>query len=676
MPGTRYPYTKKVNVVEVIHGVEIQDPFRWLEDLDSTEVRKWIKEQNALTISLLNTLPWRKEIQEELMRIYQSKVILLPVICKERYFFFTRQGGQRHAVLNMSKGKFDPEKARIILDPNTFSEDGTVALDWYYPSLDGSYIAYGKSEKGSERSVLHILNVDSGEHLPETIPNTQWSTVAWLEDCSGFYYTWNSDNERYIPRVRFHELGSDPKEDPLIFGEGLPEGIWPSIYPSSDGRYLFLAVDEGWIRNDLYVEDLREDGEFIPIAVGKEGKFFADAIEGSLIIQTNYKAPRYRILKTYLDDPREENWREIIPEGEGVIKRFQIIGRKLVISLKENTYYRLLVYTLEGEFLYEIKLPSIGKVDFTGRWDKDEMFYMFSSFVYPPALFRYDLSDRKQEKIFQQDVKISPSEYDTKLIFYKSKDGTKVPMYIIHKKNVKLNGNNPTILSGYGGFALGREPAFLKSFIPWLSRGGVYAVACIRGGDEFGEEWHKTGMRDKKQNVFDDFIAAAEWLIENSYTNPSKLAVWGASNGGLLVGAVLTQRPDLFKAVVCKVPLLDMIRYHKFLVAGLWVSEYGSPEDPEEFKWLISYSPYHHVVEGRTYPAVFFRAAESDGRVHPMHAMKMAAKMQTYGKGGPFLLYVEPKAGHGAGKPLDMFVKGEADCLAFVVWQLNLPFLK
>jgi len=671
-----YPHTKREDVVEVIHGREIKDPFRWLEDMESEEVRKWIEDQNALTISLLSSLPWRKEIEGELTEIYQSKVVLLPRICKKRYFFFTREGKQRHAVLNMSEGEFNLEKARMVLDPNTFSDDGTVALDWHYPSLDGRYIAYGKSEKGSERSVLHILDVDSGEHLPEIIPNTQWCTVAWLEDNSGFYYTWNSGNEKYIPLVRFHELGSDPKGDPIIFGGDLPEGIWPSVYSSSEGRHLFMAVSEGWIRNDLYVKDLRKDGEFVPIAVGKDGKFFADVMGNSLIIQTNYKAPRYRIVKTDLDDPREENWDEIVPEGKGVIKRFQIVGKKLVVSLKENTYYRLLVYSLEGELLYEIELPSFGRVDFTGRWDEDEMFYMFSSFVHPPALFRYDLSKRKQEKVFQQDLKVNPSEYDVKLIFYKSRDGTKVPMYVVHKKDIKLDGNNPTILSGYGGFAIGREPAFLKSFIPWLSRGGVYAVACIRGGDEFGENWHRAGMRDKKQNVFDDFIAAAEWLIENRYTSPSKLAIWGASNGGLLVGAVLTQRPDLFRAAVCKVPLLDMLRYHKFLVAGLWVSEYGSPEDPKEFKWLISYSPYHHVVEGKTYPAIFFRAAESDGRVHPMHAMKMAAKMQVYGKGGPFLLYVEPKAGHGVGKPLDMFVKGEADCLAFVFWQTGLSLIE
>ena len=668
----QYPKTPKVNVVDTMVGVEIVDPYRWLENLDDSRVREWIRQQNALTRGILDSLPGRRELIDELMKIFEAEVVSLPAIHGGRFFYTKRKGKENHPILYVVEDGFVPDSGRVVIDPNKFSEDGTVAMDWYYPSVDGRYVAYGKSKGGSENSTLYIMDVDRGEPVADTIPDARWASIAWMKEGNRFYYTRNTGGEKFRPMIFMHKMGEPWEDDRLVFGETLSEKEIPGIRLSSDGNWVIITVHRGWTQNDLYVMKLSSE-KLIPIAIGIEAIFSADVIGDTIFIKTNYKAPRYRILRTTIDKPDIGEWQEIIPEGKGVIEQFGVVGGKLVITVKQDTYYRLLVYTTGGELVHEVQLPTYGSVRFSGRWDSDELYYRFVSFFYPPTIYRLNLKTFEGELVFQQEVEFDHSEYEQHLIFYESKDGTKVPMYVIHKKGIVLDGNNPTILTGYGGFGLGMSPYFVKTLLPWLARGGVYAHAGIRGGDEYGEEWHRAGMLDKKQNVFDDFIAAAEYLIDVGYTKPDRLAIMGGSNGGLLVGAAMTQRPELFRVVVCSVPLLDMLRYHKFLVAHLWIPEYGDPEDPNAFKWLYAYSPYHHVEKGRIYPAVLFKTAESDTRVHPMHAMKMAAKLQALATPDrPVLLYIEPKSGHGAGKPLRKVVESYADNLLFIMWQLGM----
>ena len=674
MQNIKYPETGIVNVVDTLFGITIPDPYRWLENFNDPQVKKWVEAQNALTRSILDSLPERKKLEAELEKILTKVSLSSPFVRGNKYFFYRRTGRENHAVLYMSEGKFDPNNARVIIDPNKFSKDGTVAMDWLYPSLDGRYLAYGKSKSGSENSTLYILDVETRKHLKDTIPDTKWTSLAWLPDNSGFYYARNTGGDKFLPRIYFHKLGTPWEEDEYIYGEELGPTEIPAIKVSRDGKYLFLSISRGWTQNDLYFRRIGVDKDWKPIAVGLDGTFRVKVYRDTLYILTNYKAPRHRLLKMAVDNPDIEKADEIIPEGEGVLQSFSFARGKLLYTVKENTYTRFFIARRDGKTEYEVKTPVKGSLWFSiVDYDSPEIYYTFSSYFYPSSIYRMDVNTREKELIYRRPVDFDVNEYTQEFVFYESKDGIRVPMYILHKKEFKLDGSHPALLTGYGGFGLGISPYFAEGYIPWLKRGGVVAIAGIRGGNEYGEEWHKEGMRDKKQNVFDDFIAAAEYLISKGYTNPEKLAISGGSNGGLLVGAVLTQRPDLFRAVFCAVPLLDMLRYHKFGVAHIWIPEYGNPDNPEDFKYLFAYSPYHHVEPDKVYPSVFFYTAESDGRVHPMHAMKMAAKMQNMVKTkGPILLYVEPKAGHGAGKPLKKSIQTITDQYIYLMWQLGM----
>ncbi|MEN3047015.1 MAG: prolyl oligopeptidase family serine peptidase [Candidatus Hydrothermales bacterium] len=667
-----YPETKEVLLKEQIFEFIIEDNYRWLENFEDKEVKEWIKKQNEFARKILDFIPQRDIIEREYTEILLKERISAPVVYKDKYFFYKIKKDQNHAILYLSRGEFLPENAEIVLNPNEWSKEGLVSLDFFYPSPDGRYIAYGKSEAGSEASTMYIIDTEKKMILSDKLPNTKWSTVAWLKDNSGFYYTRNEGGEKFLPRVYFHKLGNKYEDDEYIFGRELSDTEIPSVYSSKGGEYIFLEISRGWDKNDLYFKEVKNK-EFREIAKGIDAIFEAKVYKDYIYIKTNHNAPNFKLIRIPLENPDLKNSEEVIPEGKGVLKDFTFAGGKIVFTIKENTYYRLFIADLKGKIEYEINTPRKGTIWIREKdYDFPEFYYVFESFFYPLSIHKFNVNNLKDTLIYQRKEDFDVDDYKEELVFYSSKDGTKVPLYILSRKEIKLDGKNPTILTGYGGFGVGISPYFMEELIPFLKRGGVFAIAGLRGGDEYGERWHKEGMREKKQNVFNDFISAAEYLIDKKYTNPEKLAIMGASNGGLLVGAVMTQRPELFKAVYCGVPLLDMIRYHKFGVAHIWTTEYGNPDKEEDFKYLYAYSPYHNIKEDKKYPSVFFKTSEFDGRVHPMHAMKMAAKMQKISKDNLVILYVEEKAGHGAGKPLKKIIKSITDEFIFLMWQLGM----
>lgn len=673
---TVYPHTKKIDYFYEVHGIQIEDPYIWLENLEDPEVKSWINSQNRLTVSTLKNFHGFRKLYREIERSWRKEYISLPIKRGNFYFFYRDDGKKNHSVYCMSSGRvWDPKRARILIDPNKFDREGYISLDFVVPSLEGNFIALGKSYGGSESSTLYIMDVKNRRMLSDSIPNAKWTSIAWLKDGSGFFYTRNTDSVKFRPYVYFHKIGQAYTYDNYIFGEDLPDTWTPSIAIDRTGRYLILYVEKGWAENDVYLKDLAEDSDFIPIAKDRPGNFEVKVYGDYLYILTNWGAPNYRILKIPINYPNLDNAEEIVPESSWIIEGFSIAGKRIVLNVSDSTFTRLIVKKLDGSFDHEIRLPLKGTAYFTTEDEDSPVIYIsFSSFLYPPTIFCYNLETHEMKKIWQQKVKFDPQDYEQKFVKYVSRDGTEIPMYIIHRKGLKLDGNNPTILTGYGGFNVSMRPRFTGEDL-FVKRGFVLAIPCLRGGGEFGEKWHKMGMRENKQNVFDDFIAAAEYLIKNGYTNPDKLVISGGSNGGLLVGAVMAQRPELFKAVYCSVPLLDMVRYHKFGVAHIWIPEYGNPDLAEDFKFLYEYSPYHRIDrnKGEVLPSVFFHTAEFDGRVHPMHAMKMAAKMQSEFKTkGPVLLYVEPKAGHGAGKPRKQGIESSTLRASYIFWQLGI----
>ncbi|MBU0618340.1 MAG: prolyl oligopeptidase family serine peptidase [Planctomycetes bacterium] len=675
-----YPPTRVAVVTDVVHGVTIEDPYRWLESSDDPEVRCWTEQQNALTRRYLDQFQnTRQTLSKRLTKLYSAATVSSPRVFGERYFFTKREGEQNHSIVYVKEGGIDAEP-RAVLNPNQFSQDGTTALDWWFPSPDGALIAYGKSCGGDEKSTLLVRDVTTGEDRSLAIPYTRSNSVAWDADGRGFYYLRFPEpgfvpagDENYYRHVYYHKLDTDWREDPKVFGQGRPKEEWPRIRPSSDYRYLLLTIGRGWSEQDLYIRRADEE-EFRPVAVGLRVLLMGDVLDDKLYLLTNHEAPRYRVVVTDPANPGPETWKDVIPEQKGVIESMKIVGGKLIVSVMENAYSRLCVYEIDGKMSTEIELPTLGSVsDIRGRHDVGELFFQFESFTHPPTVFRYDLGTHQMIVVDRMEVDLDLSQYETKQVWFNSKDGTRVPMFVIHKQGLELNGNSPTVLCGYGGFNNNVTPSFLQHPLPFLDAGGVYALANLRGGGEFGEEWHQAGQLENKQNVFDDMIAACEKLIADKYTRPERLALRGGSNGGLLVGAMITQRPDLFRAAYCAVPLLDMVRYHRFSIARLWIPEYGSAEDPEQFKYLHAYSPYHHVRPGVKYPAVLFTTAESDSRVDPMHARKMTALMQVAGSSdNPILLWVEQKAGHGKGKPLRQQIAERVDSWVFFMWQLGM----
>jgi len=677
------PKAKVAPVEETIQGHKIVDPYRYLEDVDNPDTRQYVERELAYTRSILDPLPGRDSIHRRLSQLLTIGTIGPPQLGGKYYFYTRREGMQNQPVLYVREAVKGND--RTLVDANQMAADGTVALDWWFPSEDGKYVAYGTSASGSEESTLHIIESATGKVLPDTIEGTRFASVAWKKDNSGFYYTRHpkkgdvpAGEEVYHVKVFYHALGTDSSKDPLLFGEGRRAQDVPNVALSDDGRWLLIMVFEGWSKSEMYLQDLNAGTPPVEMTTGKEFLYSADIYKNKIYITTNEGAPRYHVFVADPANPKRENWKELVPQTDAVLQGLSVFGGKLFAQYEHNASSQLKLFDVEGKKLDDIALPTIGTVFASGgKWDKDEAFFGFQSFTVPPSIFRYDLNDHKTALWGKVEApSIDPSAYEVNQVWYNSKDGTRVPMFVVYKKGLEKNGKNPTLLTGYGGFNISVTPAFNRSAYLWLEHGGVYAVANLRGGAEFGEDWHRAGMLDKKQNVFDDFIAAAEYLISEKYTDKDHLAIQGGSNGGLLMGAMITQRPDLFRAVVCAVPLLDMLRYQNFQIAKLWIPEYGSAEDPKQFDWLYAYSPYHHVKAGAEYPAILFMTADTDTRVDPMHAKKMAALMQAEAKNGaskerPILLRIETKAGHGAGKPVTKQIEEGTDTYSFLFWQLG-----
>ena len=663
---------------ETFYGNKIVDKYRWLEDSALPETRKWVAEEMAYTRGLLDPRPGREAIHARLSELLRIGEIGVPRIGGKYYFYTRRDGLQNQPVLYVREGVNG--KDRVLVDVNLLAADGTVALDWFWPAEYGKYVAYGTSTNGSEMSTLHIVETKTGNLLPDTVERTHAASIAWSLDNSGFYYTRYpkkgdvpTGQERYNRHVFYHELGTDPEKDEPIFGEGRDAEDWPDVRLDNDGRMLLITVAQGWTKTELFLMNLKKGTPPTRITTGKNFLYNATVYNGRLYIVTNEDAPRFRVFVAEAGNYERDDWKEIIPQTGGVLKDAELWGGKIFAQYEQNASSQLKVFDLEGKNVRDLALPGIGSVFGSGgKWDHDEIFYEFESFTVAPSIYRYDVEHGTSSLWAKVDAPaIDSSAYEVSQEWYHSKDGTRVPMFLVHKKGLKKDGSNPTLLTGYGGFDISLTPSFESGIYLWLEHGGIYAVANLRGGAEFGEDWHRAGMLDKKQNVFDDMIAAAEFLISEKYTDSNHLAISGASNGGLLMGAMITQRPELFRAVVCRVPLLDMLHYQNFQIARLWVSEYGSAEKPEQFKWLYAYSPYHHVKAGVEYPAVLFMTADSDSRVDPMHAKKMTALMQGAGSKRPVLLRVESKAGHGVGTPVGKRIEELTDVWAFLWWQLG-----
>lgn len=673
------PATEKKAVTDRLHGVEFADPYRWLENAADPQVKEWVASQNAYTQATLGKLPGRAEIRERLNALLDIGTVASPHIAKGHYFYLKREGKLNQPILYVRDGLNGDE--RVLVDPNTLAKDGTTALDWWFPSEDGKLMAYGLSQNGSEQSTLSVREVATGEDLPDKIGRTRYASVAWLPDSKGFYYTRYpaigsvpKGEENYHHHVFFHQLGTDPAKDPKVFGEGRPAEEMPSVSLSPDGRWLVVTAATGWSKSEVYLRDLSQaDGKFVPVIEKRKNLYSVVPRQDRLYIVTNEGAPRYRVFVADPLKPARDDWREIIPEGTDVLNNIDVVGDTLVGLYMHRAASRLQLFDKEGMPTQELKLPIVGTVTGLGsEWDGTELIFGFQSFTAPLGLFHVDLKARQVEpwQLVKTDIDFSPIEFEQ--VEYPSKDGTSITMFLVHKKGLERDGKNPTLLTAYGGFNISLTPTFNASRLLFLERGGLIAIPNLRGGGEYGEPWHRAGMLGNKQNVFDDYISAGEWLIQRQYTNRDHLVIQGGSNGGLLTGAALTQRPDLFRAVVCQVPLLDMLRYHNTQIARLWIAEYGCADNPEQFKWLAAYSPYQHVKDGTPYPAILLTAAESDSRVDALHARKMAARLQAATSSSqPIFLRLETKAGHGAGKPRAKVLDEQTDIWSFVFWQLG-----
>ena len=666
------------DAVDLLQGDAVPDPYRWLEDGDDPAVRDWTRRQNERTERYLAAIPGRPRIRRRIEQLLAIGTVGVPAPARGRYLYLLHEGTRNQPVLYVRDSVHGPD--RVALDPNALNAEGTTALDWYYPSEDGRLLAYGLSEDGSEESVLHLLDLDSLKPLPDRIPDTRAADLAWLPDASGFYYTRYpaagsvpAGDEQYHRSIHFHQLGDDPATDPLVFRPAEKEH-WPGVSVSPDGRWLLVSVSRTFDETDLYLRDLAADGPLVPVVENLPALFDGRVVHDRLFIRSNIDAPTYGLYEADPRHPGRDTWRTLVaPRPDAVLEGVSVTREHLVLNYLERATSRLVISRLDGSSARDVALPTLGSVYGTGSEpDGDELFYGFSSYGVPPSVYRLDLPSGEGVLWRRIEADVDPARFDVRQVAYPSRDGTPVTMFVVSPRGMALDGRNPVYLTGYGGFNISMTPAFSRSLLLWLEYGGVLAVPNLRGGGEYGEHWHKGGMLGTKQNTFDDCIAAAEWLIAEGYTSPERLAVAGGSNGGLLAGALLTQRPDLFRAVIIQVPLLDMLRYHRFLIARLWIPEYGSSEDPEQYRWLRAYSPYHHVRQGTAYPAVLIATAESDTRVDPMHARKMAARLQAATSSDqPVLLRLEAKAGHGAGKPRAKLVDELTDSWSFVLHELG-----
>jgi len=665
----RPPDTRVTETADTLHGVTVLDPYRWLEDQAAPETRAWIDAENAYTEAVIGRLPGKERIERRLTELIKVDVVSVPFVRGGRFFYSKRAPDQEQAILYVRKGE---GAAQVLVDPHGLSAEHAISANFQDVSPDGRLLAYGVRQGGQDEIEVRLMEVDSRREV-ESLPKARYSGIAIAADKASVYYSRLTPEG---PRVYRHRLGS-AQADEELFGKGYgPEKII-GVDLSGDGRYLLVTVLHGSaaLKTELYAQDLAKGTPLRPIVNDLDAVFTGTIGGDTLFLKTNWQAPNSRVMAVDLRDPARERWREVVPEGKSVISALTIAGGQLFVSRLQDVQPKIQAYTPAGTLVREVPLPGIGSAGaISGEWDFGEAFFSFSSFAQPQTIYRYRVATGDADVWARADVPVQSEAVEVRQVFYTSKDGTRVPMFVAHRKGLALDGKRPTLLTAYGGFNQAQLPAFSARAAFWIENGGVYALANLRGGGEYGEAWHHAGMLEKKQNVFDDFIAAAEWLVANKYASRDTLAISGGSNGGLLVGAVMTQRPDLFRAVVCSYPLLDMLRYHRFFVARYWVPEYGSADDPVQFPVLRAYSPYHNVRKGVPYPAVLFISGDGDTRVAPLHARKMTALMQAVTGSPadrPVLLHYDTRAGHSGGLPASKQIEDLTQEMRFLFWQLG-----
>jgi prolyl oligopeptidase len=685
----QYPTTRTVEQIDDFHGTRVADPYRWLEDLDSPETAAWVKAQNDVTFGYLAGLPGRDQLKQRLTEVWNYARVSVPYREGGRLFFTRNTGLQRQSPYFAARGA-TTDGAALVLDPNALSPDGSVSLSRFAPDPTGRYVAYGLSQGGADWVTVKVRRIADGQDLPDVVDWMRYSGTSWTKDGEGFFYTRYPEPPKAAgqtlstasrdPKVYYHKLGTPQSADVEIFSYPKEPTWGVGAYTSEDGRWLFATVGRGTDpQNQLYVADLGDPkkpdvrARIVPVDTTLAAAFYPVGVVGSTAyVYTNLDAPKYRVVAVDLARPARANWKTVIPESQHALVSAALVGGRLLAHRLVDVKSEVTIHDLAGRQTGKLPLPGIGSLaGLSGREDSPELYFGFSSYTVPQTIFRYDLASGKLESFFKPNVPFDPSQFETKQVFATSKDGTRVPMFVTHKKGLALDGTNPTILYAYGGFNVSQTPGFSTNVLPWLEMGGVYAVANLRGGGEYGEEWHVAGKLDKKQNVFDDFIASGEWLIANKYTSPKKLAIRGGSNGGLLVGAAMTQRPELFGVALPAVGVMDMLRYHKFSAGVFWVPEYGSADDAAQFATLVKYSPLHNLKRGTCYPATMTTTADHDDRVVPGHSFKWASALQAaQGCDNPVLIRVETQGSHGY-RPLDKQIAEQADILAFTAKNLG-----
>jgi len=683
-----YPATATVEQIDDYHGTLVHDPYRWLEDTDSPETKAWIESQNAITFDFLASIPARDELRKRLSELWDFPKASALVRHGSHYFQLRNTGLQNQDVLFVSDGR--KEEGRVLLDPNTLSEDGTVALNTWSVSKDGCWLAYAVSASGSDWLTWRVRDVSTGQDLPDQIEWSKFSGAAWQRDGSGFYYSRydapvtgeETTGVNYHQKLFYHQRGTPQEQDILIYARPDKKEWGFNANVTDDGRYLILYV---WVgtdrRNRIFYQDLHSKDAFVELIPKLEAGYDFVGNDGPIFyFRTDLNAPRGRLVAINIETPGREHWQTRIPESGDVLEMVTLVHDEFIALYMKDAHHQIKRFAISGDFIGEIDLPTIGAISFTGnllnltgRREDDELYYGFWSFLFPQTVFRFDFNTQSSAVVDSPGLDFDPARYETRQVFINSADGTRVPMFLTHKRGLMLDGNNPTILYGYGGFNIALTPSFAVSRIIWLERGGVYASANLRGGGEYGEEWHKAGTIHQKQNVFDDFIACAAWLISEKITNPRRLAISGGSNGGLLVGACMTQRPDLFGACMPQVGVMDMLRFHKFTIGWAWASDYGSSDDHDQFKTLYAYSPLHNLKPGTRYPATLVTTADHDDRVVPGHSFKFTAALQAAQAGeAPTLIRIQTKAGHGLGKPTAIIIRELSDIYAFLIRALDM----
>lgn len=675
-----YPESRKSTQVDEYFGTKVNDPYNWLENDTAAEVTAWVEQENKVTQDYISQIPFRNKIKQRLTEIWDFPKYSSPFKEGDYYYFFKNNGLQNQSVLYRQKSlDGTPE---VFLDPNKLSNDGTASLASFTFSKDHKICAVGVAQSGSDWNEIFLMDVASKEKLADKIEWVKFSGATWKGN--GFYYSRYDapqkgkefSNQNEYMKIYYHKVGTPQSADELVYEDKAHPLRYFGAGITEDERFLFISISEGTSGSEILVKDLsKNETKFKTLLKGFENNYsVVDNTGDKILVLTDKDAPRYRLVLVDPANPASDKWKDVIPQSEDLLESASTCGGKLFATYLKDASTRLYSYAIDGSGKTEIALPGIGSASgISGRKEYTEAFYSFTSFTNPGEIYRYDLATGKSEVFRKSEVKFNPADFETKQVFYPSKDGTKVPMFIIHKKGLQLDGNNPTLLYGYGGFNISLSPSFSISRIMFLEQGGVYAVANLRGGGEYGEDWHKAGMLGKKQNVFDDFIAAAEYLVNEKYTSSAKLAINGGSNGGLLVGACMTQRPELFKVAIPAVGVLDMLKYHKFTIGWGWAVEYGSSDKKEDFDYLLKYSPLHNVKEGVNYPATMIMTADHDDRVVPAHSFKFAAELQSKQKkdGNPVLIRIDSKAGHGAGKPTAKLIEDAADMWSFILWNVG-----